>query len=51
METCIPTNFASPQDNMFLTVTENKFTVGDYSFSGQTNTYLLEFSNVKSRIK
>ena len=50
MKTCSLTNFHSPQDNIFLPVTENKFIVRNYSFSGSTSICLLEFSNNNSRI-
>ena len=49
-ENIYPTNFPSPYI-IFLTATENKFTVWNYSFSGPNVIYLLEFSNINSRIK
>ena len=51
MKTCSPTNFPSPLDNIFLTVTENKFIVWNYIFSGPTSIYLFEFWNDNSKIK
>ena len=45
------TNFLSPWYNIFLTVTENKFLVWNYRFSGPTSIYLVKFSNNNSRIK
>ena len=41
-----PTNFPSPKDNMFLTVTENKFIVWNYPFPGPICICLFEFSNI-----
>ena len=46
-----PTNFPSPQDNIFLKTTENKFIVWNYHFSGRTTIYLFELSNINCRIK
>ena len=40
MKTCSPTNFLSPEHNIFLT-----------SFSNPTSICMLEFSNKNSRIK
>ena len=51
MKTYSPTSFPSPQENIFLTVTENKFIVWNYHFSGPASIYLFEFSNINSRIK
>ena len=45
-----PTNFPSPEDNIFLTVNENKFVL-NYHFSGPTRIYLIKFSNISSTIK
>ena len=45
------TNFPSPKGNIFLTVTENKFIVWNYSSSGSTGIYFIEFNNNDSRIK
>ena len=44
-------NVPSSWDNSCLIVTENKFVVWNYSFSGPKSIYLLEFSNNNSRIK
>ena len=44
-------NFLSPQDNMFLKVTENKFIVWNYHSSGPSSIYLFEFSNINGRKK
>ena len=35
----------------YISHTQNKFIVWNYSFSGPTGIYLLEFSNINSRIK
>ena len=48
MKSCIPINFSSPQDNVFPTVTERKFIIWNYSFSGPTSVYLFELSNNNS---
>ena len=50
MKTYDPTIFPRTQDNIFLTVTKNKF-VSNYPFSGETSIYLIEFSNINDRIK
>ena len=39
METCSPTNFLSQQDDIFLTVTGNKFIVRVFGFSGSTGIF------------
>ena len=46
MKIWIPTNFPTSKENIFLTVTENKFIVWNDSFSGPTGIYLLEFSTI-----
>ena len=51
MKICSPTNCPSPLDNIFLTVTKNKFLVWNYSFSGTTRIYLFELRNYNSRTK
>ena len=51
MKTYSPTNFPSPQDNLFPKTTEKKFIVWNYHFSGRTTIYLFEFSNINCRIK
>ena len=38
-------NFPSPENIIYPTVTENKFNIWNYSFSGPTGIYLFEFSN------
>ena len=45
-----PTNFPGPKDNIFLTVTGNKFVVWNYIFSGSINIYLFECRNINQRI-
>ena len=37
--------FRSPYNIIYPTVTENKFIIWNYSFSGPTDIYLLQFSN------
>ena len=49
MKRCTPTYFPSPKDNVFCTVTENKFNVWNYSFSGPNGIY--SFSKDNRRIK
>ena len=51
MKTYSPTNFPSPQVNIFIKTTENRFTVWNYHLSGRTTIYLFEFSNINCRIK
>ena len=36
---------------VYFSVTENKFLVRNYSFSGPTGIYLFKFSNINSKIK
>ena len=50
LKTHSPTYFPSPQDNIFLTVTEKNIS-WNYFFSAPTRIYLFEFSNNNSRIK
>ena len=51
MNTYSPTNFPSPWDDIFITVTENNRFVWNNSFLDPTSIHLLEFSNFDSRIK
>ena len=51
MKTYSLTSFPSSWDNIFLTVSENKFIVWNNHFSGPTSTFLLEFGNINSGIK
>ena len=46
-----PTPFPRPWNSIFLTITENKFSVWNYHFSGLTHIYLFQFSNIDNRIK
>ena len=44
------TNFPSPSDNIFITVTENRFIVWNYSFSDPIGIYLFEYNKTKCEI-
>ena len=41
------TNISSQKENIFLTVTKNKFIAWNYIFSGATGIYLFEYSKLK----
>ena len=45
------TKFSSPEDNIILTVTKNKFIVWNNCFSNPTTICLFEFSNFNNKIK
>ena len=51
MKACSPTNLPRLWDNLFLTVTENKFIFRIYMFSDPASISLLEFSYNNRRIK
>ena len=44
------TNISSQKENIFLTVTKNKFIAWNYIFSGATGIYLFEYSKLKRGI-
>ena len=51
LKTWTSTDFRDPLDNIFLTVTENKFIFWNYRFSGPINIHLFKFNNNNCRIK